>query len=544
MKTSFASKQAILLIGITFGVIGLEGVESKETKLNFSEHIAPIIFNNCTTCHREGEGTPFTFMNYNEVKKRGRLIAKVTESRFMPPWHAESGDYKFQGERRLTDKQIAMLAQWVEEGMTEGDSRKLPPLPEHAAGWQLGKPDLVVKMTEPYPVPAGGRDIYRSFVIPLDIKETKWVKAVAFKPGAPSVVHHSLFRYDTTGNARRLDARTSTPGFTGMGRGGRGVQSLGGWAVGGTPKFLPEGLAFRLPAGSDLVMDMHFHQSGKPEEEVSTVGFYFDDKPPTSAFTGIQMPPVFGAMSRVDIPAGQNDYTVKDSFEIPIDVEAFAISSHAHYLGKELKMTATFPDGQRKELFWIKNWDFSWQEQYNYTEFVSLPKGTRLDATVIWDNSAENPNNPSSPPRRVRWGLQSTDEMGSMTLLVKPKKSRDLSALRSAMVQHAREHATQRALQSRGRSTARIPRERPSSSTKDKNGTKRPAENEPQQKQNGGQKLVDSAMQGDRNKNGKISRSEAPTWLRRSFSKIDKNSDGELDRKELEAVLLKVGGSR
>ena len=285
----------------------LDAAKPEKTGLNFSEHVAPIIYNNCTTCHRKGEATPFAFMNYNDVRKRGRLIAKVTESKFMPPWHAESADYKFQGERGLTDKQIAILGEWVKDGMPEGDSGKLPTLPKYTSGWQLGKPDLVVKMTEPYPVPAEGRDIYRSFVIPLDIKQTKWVKAVAFKPGAPSVVHHALFRYDTTGNARRLDARTRTPGFTGMGRGGRGVQSLGGWAVGGTPKFLPEGLAFRLPKGSDLLMDMHFHLSGKPEKEVSTVGFYFADKPPTSTFSGIQMPPVFGALSQVNIPAGEKE---------------------------------------------------------------------------------------------------------------------------------------------------------------------------------------------------------------------------------------------
>ncbi len=485
--------------------------KEKESALNFSEHIAPIIFNNCTTCHRKGEGTPFAFVSYKDVRKRGRLIAKVTESRFMPPWHAESAHYKFEGERRLTDKQIGMIGKWVANGMAEGDPKKLPQLPEYTPGWQLGEPDLVVKMTEPYPVPAEGRDIYRSFVIPLDIKETKWVKALAFKPGAPTVVHHSLFRYDTTGNARRLDARSRTPGFTGMGRGARSLQSLGGWAVGGQAKFLPEGLAFRLPRGSDLVLDMHFHQSGKPEEEVSTVGFYFDDKPPASSFTGIQMPPVFGALSRVDIPAGEKKYTVKDSFEIPIDVEVFAISPHAHYLGKQLKMTATFPDGQTKELFWIKNWDFSWQEQYNYTDFISLPKGTRLDATVIWDNSADNPNNPFSPPRRVRWGLESTDEMGSMTLLVKPKRSRDLGALNSAMAQHAREHSAARAVQ---------------------------------QNQGLGKRLIEAAMRGDRDGNGTISNAEAPSWLRRSFKRIDSNSDGEIDRKELERAVARLRGRR
>ena len=296
-----------------------------------------------------------------------------------------------------------------------------------------------------------------------------------------------------------------------MGRGGRSLQSLGGWAVGGQAKFLPEGLAFRLPKGSDLVMDMHFHLSGKPEKEVSTVGLYFSDEPPTSTFTGIQMPPVFGAMSRVDIPAGEKNYTVEDSFELPIDVEAFAVSSHAHYLGKQLKMTATLPNGQTKELFWIKNWDFSWQEQYNYEDFVSLPKGTRLDAKVIWDNSAENPNNPSNPPRRVRWGLESTDEMGSMTLLVKPKKTRELGLLRAELQQHAREHSAARAVrENRGL----------------------------------GERLIEAAMRGDRDGNGTISNAEAPSWLRRSFKRVDANSNGQIDRKELERAVSRLRGGR
>ena len=501
-----------IMIGLLLGGTFVSSAEvAKKTEFNFSEHIAPIIFNNCTTCHRKGEAPPFAFMNYNDVRKRGRLIAEVPGSKFMPPWHAESADYKFQDERGLTEDEIGMLAKWVENGMVEGDKKKLPTLPKYTSGWQLGEPDLVVKMTEPYPVSAEGRDIYRSFVIPLHIKQNKWVKAVEFKPGEPSVVHHSLFRYDTTGNARRLDARTSTPGFTGMGRGGRSTQSLGGWAVGGRARFLPKGLAFRLPKGSDLVLDMHFHLSGKSEKELSTVGLYFSDEPPTSTFTGIQMPPVFGALSQVDIPAEEKNYTVKDSFVVPIDVEAFAISSHAHYLGKELKMTATFPNGKMKELLWIKNWDFSWQEQYNYTDFISVPKGTRLDATVVWDNSSDNPNNPSSPPRRVRWGLQSTDEMGSMTLMVKPTRTRDLGVLNSAMTQHAREHSASRAI-----------RQNPGL----------------------GKRLVDAAMQGDRDKNGKISRKEAPRWLLRTFSNIDSNDDGEIDRKELEQGVSRLTGGR
>ena len=201
--------------------------------VGFSEHVAPIIFNNCTSCHRPGEAAPFSLRNYQEVKKRGRLIARVTADKVMPPWHAESTDYEFEGQRLLTDQQISIIGEWVKQGMDEGNPEKLPQMPTFTEGWQLGEPDLVLTMKEEYPVPAVGRDIYRSFVIPLDFKKDKWIKAVEFIPSAPEVVHHSLFRYDTLGWARKLDARSKTPGFTGMGEGEiLGPRSLGGWGVG------------------------------------------------------------------------------------------------------------------------------------------------------------------------------------------------------------------------------------------------------------------------------------------------------------------------
>ena len=419
----------------------LQASDVDRKSVGFSEHVAPIIFNNCTSCHRPGESAPFSLRNYQEVKKRGRLIARVTADKVMPPWHAESTDYEFDGQRLLTEQQISIIGEWVNQGMNEGNPGKLPQLPTFTEGWQLGEPDLILTMKEEYPVPAVGRDIYRSFVIPLDFKKDKWIKAVEFIPSAPEVVHHSLFRYDTLGWARKLDARSKTPGFTGMGEGEiLGPRSLGGWAVGGRAKFLPGGLAYRLPSGADFIMDMHFHLSGKPEKEYSKVGIYFSDSPPKEVFTGIQMPPEFGALSRVSIPAGDSNYTVEDSFVLPVDLEAFSVSPHAHYLGKEMKMTATFANGETKTLLWIKNWDFSWQEQYNYKNFIPLPKGTRLDTKIVWDNSAENPNNPHDPPRRVSWGLQSSEEMGSVIVLVKPRNEEEMEMLHRALKNHAGKH--------------------------------------------------------------------------------------------------------
>lgn len=410
---------------------------SAVTEPSFSEHVAPIIFNNCTSCHRPGEAAPFTFMNYREVKKRGRLIAKVVGKGFMPPWHAESEDLRFADARTLSSSQVKTIEDWLAAGMPEGDQSKLPALPEFTDGWQLGKPDLVVSMTDTYAVPAEGPDIYRNFVIPLKLKEDKWIRAIEFRPGKRSVVHHSLFYYDTSGAAVKMDAKEKEHGFRRLGQEFR-RNAIGGWAVGGNPKMLPEGLAYRLPKGSDLILSTHFHPSGKDESEVSTVGFHFSDTPPTQQFTHVQLPPLFGALAGVMIPAGDADYQKLDSIKLPVAVKALSVSAHAHYLGKSMQMTAHLPDGTKKEMISIPSWDFSWQEEYSYAVPVSLPAGTRLEANVVWDNSADNIFNPNDPPKPVRWGRESDDEMGCVTLMVVPENPADITKLKNAYRDHVR----------------------------------------------------------------------------------------------------------
>lgn len=405
--------------------------------VTFTEDVAPIVFNNCTACHRPGEAAPFSFTNYEQVRKRARMIAEVTADRYMPPWHAEKADVRYHGERRLSAEQIETLSKWAEAGAPEGDPEKLPALPEFQQGWQLGQPDLVVEMTEVFEVPASGPDIYRNFVVPLNLDEDKWVKAIEFRPGAPSVVHHSLFYYDTSGEARRLDADSSKPGFAKMGRFAR-ENILGGWAVGGIPKPLPDGLAYALPKGADLILASHFHPAGKVEYERSKVGIYFADKPPVKAFVGIQLPPQFGATSNVDIPAGEKSYVKRDQFELPVATRAFGVSAHAHYLGKTMRMNAVLPNGERKVLLRIDEWDFDWQEEYMFDGYVDLPAGTRIESEVVWDNSADNPHNPNDPPKRVRWGRESGDEMGSITLLVVAEEERQFRSLSERYRGHVR----------------------------------------------------------------------------------------------------------
>ena len=447
------------------------GQARSAASVTFSEHVAPILFAHCTSCHREGEAAPFALTNYAEARPFARQMARMVQRREMPPWMPGPSDFAFAHPRVLTDAQIEVFERWAAAGAPEGNRTKLPPLPTFTTGWQIGPPDLVAKMPEPFEVPATGPDIYRNFVLPLNLTEDVWVRAVDFRPGARTVIHHSLFFLDTSGAAREQDARDPRPGFAGgMGgigflatrgtrRGGgiagllgggddeplsRTGAALGGWAVGARAQELPHGLAFLVRKGSDLILSTHFHPSGQAEREQSIIGLYFAKEPPTQSFTAIQLPPLFGVLEGIDIAPGQTDFKISDSFALPIDVRAFRVGGHAHYLAKDMKLTATFPDGTKKTLLWIPDWDFSWQEQYLFKDFVDLPKGTRLESTITYDNSPANPRNPNKTPVRVRWGEESNDEMGSLSLMVVAKEPEELSQLQRAFSQHVRNAALTR----------------------------------------------------------------------------------------------------
>ena len=432
--------------------------------LNFSEHIAPIVFERCASCHRPGEAAPFSLLSYEDVRKRGKLIAAVTQSRYMPPWLGESEMGSFRDDRRLSAGQIRTIQDWVNSGMTEGDPKKLPKPPEYTPGWQLGPPDLIVLMDEPFEIPADGPDVFRNFAVRLNQDQDRWVRAIEFRSSAKAS-HHALFFLDQTGQAVQADAADPRPGFNGMNflgteseaqgalgqraqRGQRGQRrggrfqgagtGLGGWAVGGAPNGLPEGLARRLPRGSDLILQMHFHPTGKVEREQATLGIYFAKEPPRRTLTALQMPPVFGAFAGINIPAGEKRFSIKDSFVLPIDVEVISGGGHAHYLAKEMRMTATLPTGMKQELFGIPDWKFNWQERYYFDGKtpVRLPKGTRIDVEISYDNSSSNPNNPNNPPKRVTFGEQSTDEMGSVTIEIVPVNQTDLPVYANAVQAH------------------------------------------------------------------------------------------------------------
>jgi hypothetical protein len=384
----------------------------------FTEDIAPVVFAKCAGCHRDGQAAPFTLHTYAQVKKRAKQIVEVTGEHVMPPWHADRGVVAYANDRSLSDAQVALFKRWVDAGAPEGDVSKLPPLPKFPEGWQLGEPSFVVEMPEAFTVPAEGQDIYRNFVIPLNRTEDTWVNGIEYKAGAPSAVHHVLYFLDTEGKARKNDERDPAPGYNGMGRSNGSFRYLGGWDLGTEFAKVGYGLAWLIPKGADLVIQVHYHPVGKEQVDKAKIGFHISEKPTARPWTIVPVPPFFGILSGISIPAGTKEYIKETSMVLPADVEAIAVNAHAHYLGKRMEMTATMPDGKKQVLLKMSDWHFAWQEDYVFKQPVKLPAGTRLDALISWDNTDANPRQHTHPPKDVRWGPRSTDEMGTITLTV------------------------------------------------------------------------------------------------------------------------------
>lgn len=377
--------------------------------VTFNKDVAPILFANCVSCHRPGQVAPFSLLTYAEVRRHSHEIAELAGNRQMPPWKAEDGFGEFVGVRRLSDRQIQTIRQWVNDGKPQGNPADLPPAPTFKSGWTLGEPDLVVKMPQAYTVRADGSDDYRVFVIPLNLTEDKYVTAVDFRAGNPKIVHHSLFFLDSSGRARELEARSKDgkPGYFGSGGPGfRPSGGLGGWAPGVVPRFLPDGVGRPVRAGSDLVIQTHFHPSGKVEREQSVIGLYFAKTPPQKVLVSIPR-----GSHDIDIQPGDKHYVVNTTFKLPAPVELEGIIPHAHLLCRQIKVTATLPDGTVQPLIWIRDWDWNWQEQYQYVKPLHFPRGTEVRQEFIYDNSSDNDHNPNTPPRRVRYGEQTGDEM-------------------------------------------------------------------------------------------------------------------------------------
>lgn len=384
--------------------------------LTFNQDVAPIVFSHCAECHRPGQPAPFSLLTFQDVKKHAREIADVTARRFMPPWPPDREYSSLANARALDVEQLGILQQWLAEGAAEGKEKDLPPLPKFNDGWRLGQPDLVVQMPSTYTLAAEGKDVYRNFVVPIPATTTRFVRGVEFRPGNAKVVHHAFVNVDETRNSRRLAASANPPSFEGMEMPEGAVMPGGqllGWQPGKVPSFAPDGLAWALKPNTDLVLQMHLHPTGKPEEVRAAVGFYFTDAAPTNVPFRIKL-----ARFDFEIPAGASNHVVEQSYVLPVNVTALRILPHVHYLGKDLQAFAELPGGEKRGLLRIKEWDFNWQGDYQFSQPIDLPKGTRVMMRYTYDNSTNNVHNPNQPPRAVRHGLQTTDEMAGLVLQV------------------------------------------------------------------------------------------------------------------------------
>ena len=398
--------------------------------ITFSKDIAPILFEHCAVCHRPGQSGPFPLLTYENAKKRASQIVRVTASRYMPPWLPVPGCGDFVGERRLNQTEIGLLHQWADEGAVEGQASDLPPAPQWSEGWTLGKPDLVLELTNTYTLPAAGKDVYRNFILPVPLDGKRYVRGIEFQPTNPKIVHHAFINVDSSRKCRKLDGQDGSLGFSGMilpeGVGIPEGHFLG-WQPGRLPAFEPDDLAWTLSEKSDLILQMHLRPSGKPEVLGCRVGLYFTDTSPAKNCFRLGL-----ANIMIDIPAGEQSYTVNDEFELPADSQVLAVLPHAHYLCKRMEGRAILPNGTQKWLLLITNWDFNWQGDYRYAAPITLPKGTRLVMHYTYDNSTNNFQNPNFPPKRVTYGPQSSDEMAELWFQLLPLKPGGLKLLADA----------------------------------------------------------------------------------------------------------------
>ncbi|MEK7793643.1 MAG: thiol-disulfide isomerase [Candidatus Hydrogenedentota bacterium] len=357
-------------------------------KVTFSKDVAPILFDNCVACHRPGEVAPMSLQTFDEVRPWAKSIKEKVTTRAMPPWFADPAHGKFKNDARLSEGEIALLANWVDQGAPRGKAADMPELPQFAPDWQLGAPDHIITLPE-VQVPADGPDYLPDLSVRIDIPEDRWVRAVEIRPGNRLVNHHVVLF------------------LAGGGGGGMGGEFgiLAVWAVGSPPTVFPEGMGRQLHAGEMIRTNMHYHPNGTATTDQSRVGLYYGE--------GEMSREVKSALNgpfSFEIPANAPNHELTSSWWVDQDVKITSFFPHMHLRGQDMKFTAVYPDGHSDVLINVPKWDFNWQLFYYPDQFVELPKGTRVDVVAHYDNSANNPHNPD-PSVDVGFGLQSTDEM-------------------------------------------------------------------------------------------------------------------------------------
>jgi hypothetical protein len=385
MKKALATSIPVFLV-IAFCVVALASGPggAKKSDVTFNKDVAPIFFNNCVQCHRPGEIAPMSLMSYKDARPWARSIKEKVATGVMPPWHADPHYGSFANDRRLSENDINTIATWVDQGAKEGIAKDLPAAPQFLEGWNIGKPDVVFYLPQEYAVPASGVVEYKYFKVATNFKEDKWIQAAEIRPGVRGVVHHIIVFSQKANEPQRL---------------------IVGYAPGEQPAVISRGLARKIPAGSDLIFQVHYTPNGTEAKDKSYVGFVFAKEPPNAE---VVTRPVLNA--KFVIPPGDPSYKVESTYTFTQDAHIYSLMPHMHVRGKDFVFKATFPDGTSQILLSVPRYDFAWQTYYVLKEPLAAPKGTRLDCLAHFDNSEKNKYNPD-PKKEVRWGDQTWEEM-------------------------------------------------------------------------------------------------------------------------------------
>ncbi|WP_435011125.1 hypothetical protein P12x_002423 [Tundrisphaera lichenicola] len=396
--------------------------EEKAETPTYTRDVAPILRARCQECHRRDQVGPFPLDTYEQARKRAEDLVEVITDRRMPPWKPASGfGPKLRHDRALSTQEVATITKWVAAGSPAGEDRDLAPARPFGEGWTLGTPDLVLEPLEDFAIPASGPDIHRCFVIPTDLPTDVYISAVEYRPGNRRVVHHLMAFIETAGAGRARDSADPGPGYDSYsGAGVDIVGDLGGWAPGNEASHLPEGVGRSLPRKADVILQIHYHPGGKPAVDRTRIGLYFSKKSvrQTLQWKGVMT-------DKIRLPAGEPDIKVKARWFVPVGVDLLAIAPHMHQLGRDMKVTATYPDGRSIDLIHIPDWDPDWQGTYTFETPIPLPKGSTIHVVGRFDNT-DRPANPHQPPRLVKFGPASTDEM-CVAYLAIVKSGQDLT---------------------------------------------------------------------------------------------------------------------
>jgi mono/diheme cytochrome c family protein len=438
MKKAMSALSAVTFIAaLCVALSPTAGASGTPKPVTFTRDVAPILYQHCAECHRPNDMAPMSLLTYKAARPWARSIKEKVVARQMPPWHADPHYGQFANDRRLSRQEIDTIVAWVDQGAKEGAPKDLPAPPTFPDGWKIGKPDVVLSMQEDYTLDANGSDEYINFVMPTSFKDDVWIRAAEIHPGNRKVVHHviafiqtpqfqaqwkatqgkpsarSIFYQDGTLVRTKLEAPTYDDGCTAPDGGfarGSGQEGLGlplcFYTPGKDLDIFPDGMAKAIPAGSNIVIQVHYSKTtGKLEKDRTSVGLFFAKEPPKKVLTS------FGVINHYfKIPPGADNHEVKGCYTFSRDVELFTLLPHMHVRGKDMRYDVIYPDGKRETVLFVPNYNFNWQTLYKLEKPLVLPKGTKMIVTAHYDNSEKNKYNPD-PTKTVRFGDPTYDEM-------------------------------------------------------------------------------------------------------------------------------------